>query len=242
MGLTRILRSTRYFRWYYRLPLTFHLISGKTREWTLLMGLIDMAICVVIVVEDTTRPKWSSDKLVTVGQVYKWVWEVGCEYDESNDQRRTDKTNTGVSPSTPSPQRSPSGIHILCLLFPNQKFNSLSETTPFPLYIPTERVICITKGSWERKLLRPGLWLRYDIHGRYCDKDHNDDQDYDGGLGLSSVDNPPNPVEGSLNWSCLSAFVHSRRRLADRLKLILVLFISFISSNVPRTYSLLTTP
>ena len=41
--------------------------------------------------------------------------------------------------------------------------------------------------------------MRYDIHERHCDKDHNDDQDYDGGLGLSSVDNPPNPVEGSLN-------------------------------------------
>ena len=35
------------------------------------------------------------------------------------------------------------------------------------------------------------------------------DYDYDGGLGLSSVDNPPSPVEGSFSRSCKVNSEHS---------------------------------
>jgi hypothetical protein len=41
--------------------------------------------------------------------------------------------------------------------------------------------------------------------------------DYDGGPGLSSVDNPPSPVEGSFNRSCKVSSGPSLKQLADRL-------------------------
>jgi hypothetical protein len=51
--------------------------------------------------------------------------------------------------------------------------------------------------------------------------------DYDGGPGLSSVDNPPSPVEGSFNRSCKVSSGLSQEQMTDRLKLILVLIVSF---------------
>jgi hypothetical protein len=41
--------------------------------------------------------------------------------------------------------------------------------------------------------------------------------DYDGGLGLSSVDNPPSPVAGSFNRSCKVSSGLSQELMTDRL-------------------------
>jgi len=40
---------------------------------------------------------------------------------------------------------------------------------------------------------------------------------YDGGLGLSSVDNPPSPVAGSFNRSYEVSSEYSQEQMADRL-------------------------
>ena len=242
MGLTRILRTKRYFRWYYRLPLTSHLISGKTREWTLLMGLIDMAISVTKVVEYMTRPKWSSDRLVTVGQVYKWVWEVGSEYDESIDQRRTDKTNTGVSPSTPSTRRSPSGIHILCLPLPNQTFDPLSKLLLSPFIFPLKGWFALPKVV--EKGYYSGLDFEWDM---IYMKDTAIKTIMMIKIMMVDLACPVSITRLILlrgPWTdpaCQLLHTHGERS-TDCLKLVLILLISFISSTVLRTYSLLTTP